>query len=48
MKIQVVIFWNVAPDIFTLKMEGAKSCETLVAYYIITRCLNPEDHEQSD
>jgi hypothetical protein len=57
MKIQVVVFWIMTPysdDVgyqrlgglcFTLKMEAAKSSETLVSYHITTRYHKPEHCE---
>jgi hypothetical protein len=49
MEIQVVVFLAVTPcsdavGHFTLKMQAAKSSETLVSYHITTRRHDPEDH----
>jgi hypothetical protein len=48
----IVIFWVVNPcsymvgyQCFTLKMEAARSSETLVFYHITTWYHNPEDHD---
>jgi uncharacterized membrane protein YjjP (DUF1212 family) len=44
-KIEVEIFWNVTPCsiVFTLKMEAAKSSETLVSYSNTTRRYNLDE-----
>jgi hypothetical protein len=34
-----------AASSFRVKMEAARSSKTLVSYYIIAGCHNPEDHE---
>jgi hypothetical protein len=56
-KIQEQVFWvmtpcKVAEDLdnsihFTLKMEAARSSETLVFYHITTLRYNPEDLESN-
>jgi len=46
MKIQVMVFWVLMPcsnmvGYFTLKMQAARSSETLVTYCITSRRENP-------
>jgi hypothetical protein len=56
MPLHVVAFWDTIACsdtvgyhnfnvYFTLKMEAARSSETLVSYHIIARCQHPEDND---